>query len=123
MKLNQRFKLEASEMPRLNIASFFAFQKTKKENTLYFPLILDFPNMDMTEVNILKCFDLMLKSIVDLSRYPQSLIFSINCLERIEKSGHKLSKYNLISLEDTEQLLNKEDYIKCLQEIKDSFVD
>lgn len=123
LKLNQRFKLEASEMPRLNIASFFAFQKTKKENALYFPLILDFPNMDMTEANILKCFDLMMKNIVDKSRYPQSLIFSINCLERIENSGHKLNDYNLISLEDNEQLLTKEEYINHLDEIKLSFTN
>lgn len=123
LKLNQRFKLEASEMPRLNIASFFAFQKTKKENALYFPLILDFPNMDMTGENILKCFDLMMKNIVDKSRYPQSLIFSINCLERIEKSGHKLSNYNLINLDGNEQLLTKEDYINHLDEIKLSFTN
>ena len=123
LKLNQRFKLEASEMPRLNIASFFAFQKTKKENALYFPLILDFPNMDMTGENILKCFDLMMKNIVDKSRYPQSLIFSINCLERIEKSGHKLSNYNLINLDGNEQLLTKEDYTNHLDEIKLSFTN
>lgn len=121
LKLNQRFKLEASEMPRLNIASFFAFQKSKKETALYFPLILDFPNMDMTEENILKCFDLMLTNIVDTKRYPQSLIFSINCLKRIEDSGHKLNSYNLISLEEGNQLLNKSDYLKYLEEIKLSF--
>ena len=121
LKLNQRFKLEASEMPRLNIASFFAFQKTKKETALYFPLILDFPNMDMTEENILKCFDLMLTNIIDTKRYPQSLIFSINCLKRIEESGHKLNSYNLISLEEGNQLLNKSDYLKYLEEIKLSF--
>ncbi len=123
LKLNQRFKLEASEMPRLNIASFFAFQKTKNKTALYFPLILDFPNMDMSSTNISKCFDLMMTNISDIIKYPQSLVFSINCLERINQSGHKLEYYNLIDLEGFEQLLNKTDYTNNLKEIKTFFVD
>ena len=63
----------------------------------------------------------MLTNIIDTKRYPQSLIFSINCLKRIEESGHKLNSYNLISLEEGNQLLNKSDYLKYLEEIKLSF--
>ena len=76
-------------------------------------------------------FDQMLwfavwKKITDTATYPQSFVFSINCIERIEKSGHKPDGANIIDMgklvvDDVEhpRLLGTHEYDLYLSEIVD----
>ena len=88
------------------------------------PIIFDFPNLDMTEDNLIRCFALMCDKIVDTAMYPQSFIFSIDCIERIEKSGRNLEQANIINMGDLPvddmehpQLLCKQEYVLHSNEI------
>ena len=88
------------------------------------PIIFDFPNLDMTEDNLKRCFALMCEKIVDTDTYPQSFVFSINCVERIEKAGCKLTNAYIIDMGDlpvddkeNPQLLCKQEYDQYATEI------
>lgn len=109
--------LGGSEIPRVAIAKFFALLESKNDNSIVMPIIFDFPNLDMTTDNIIKCFKLMCEKISDTGSYPQSFIFSINCNERIEMAGCSLENTHCIDLgeldaDDKEHplLLCKNDY-------------
>ena len=64
------------------------------------PIIFDFPNLDMTEDNLMRCFKVMCDKISDTETYPQSFVFSIDCEERIKMSGASLRNANIIKMED-----------------------
>ena len=90
------------------------------------PIIFDFPNLDMTEENLLKCFKVMCEKISNTELYPQSFVFSINCEERIAKAGATLTDASIIDMEalpaddpDQQQLLCKHDYIAYVKEINE----
>lgn len=88
------------------------------------PIIFDFPNLDMTEDNLMRCFKVMCDKISDTETYPQSFVFSINCEERIQKSGSSLQNAHVIKMEDLPmddvehpQLLCNQDYLAYTDEI------
>lgn len=88
------------------------------------PIIFDFPNLDMNKENLARCFKVMCDKIADTTSYPQSFVFSIDCEERIEKSGSSLQKVNVIRMEELPmddeahpQLLCEHDYMKYTEEI------
>ena len=88
------------------------------------PIIFDFPNLDMTEDNLMRCFKVMCDKISDTETYPQSFVFSINCEERIQNSGASLKNAYVIKMEDLPmddvehpQLLCEQDYLTYTDEI------
>ena len=116
--------LSGSEIPRVAISRFFALLESKSDDSIVMPIIFDFPNLDMTEENLTKCFKVMCDKISDTRTYPQSFIFSIDCEERISKAGATLSNVNTINLEslpmddkENPQLLCKHDYNILANEI------
>lgn len=125
LNLYDTISLSGSEIPRVAISRFFALLESKNENSIVMPIVFDFPNLDMTEDNLIRCFALMCDKIIDTDKYPQSFIFSINCIERIEKAGRKLESANIIDMGkllvddmDNPQLLCKEEYVQYASEIK-----
>ena len=124
LNLYDSITLSGSEIPRVAISRFFALLESKNESSIVMPIIFDFPNLDMTEDNLIRCFALMCDKIVDTAMYPQSFIFSIDCIERIEKSGRKLEQANIINMGDLPvddmehpQLLCKQEYVLHSNEI------
>lgn len=124
LNLYDSITLSGSEIPRVAISRFFALLESKNESSIVMPIIFDFPNLDMTEDNLIRCFALMCDKIVDTAMYPQSFIFSIDCIERIEKSGRKLEQANIINMGDLPvddmehpQLLCKQEYVLYSSEI------
>lgn len=116
--------LSGSEIPRVAIAKFFALLESRSSDSIIMPIIFDFPNLDMTEENLLKCFKVMCEKISDTETYPQSFVFSINCEERIAKAGATLADASVINLEtlpaddpEQQQLLCKHDYVAYAKEI------
>ncbi len=98
----------------------------KTADSIVMPIIFDFPNLDMTEENLTKCFQVMCEKISDTKTYPQSFIFSINCEERISKAGASLEKINIIDIESlpmddsaNPKLLCKHDYSAYSKEISE----
>ena len=68
----------------------------------------------------------MCERISDTELYPQSFVFSINCEERIAKSGATLTGASVIDMEalpaddpEHQQLLCKHDYIAYAKEINE----
>lgn len=125
LDLYESVNLSGSEIPRVAISRFFALLESKSDDSIVMPIIFDFPNLDMTEENLVKCFKVMCDKISDTESYPQSFVFSIDCEERIRKSGSALQNANVIKMEnlpmdDAEhpQLLCEQDYIVHLEEIK-----
>ncbi len=96
--INKNFKLSGSEVPRFAISKFLAFLDTKDE-TINMPVIFDFPNLDMNESNLICSFKSIFERIANIDRYPQSFVFSIDCLNRIAKCGVNLPRYNLIDFD------------------------
>lgn len=124
--LYETITLSGSEIPRVAISKFFALLESKSSDSIAMPIIFDFPNLDMTEENLLKCFKIMCKKISDTNTYPQSFVFSIDCEERIKKAGAALEGASVIDMEllpadDTNhpQLLCKQDYISYAKEISE----
>ena len=124
LNLYDTITLSGSEIPRVAISRFFALLQSKNENSIVMPIIFDFPNLDMTEDNLKRCFALMCEKIVDTDTYPQSFVFSINCVERIEKAGCKLTNAYIIDMGDlpvddkeNPQLLCKQEYDQYATEI------
>lgn len=124
LNLYDTISLSGSEIPRVAISRFFALLESKNESSIVMPIIFDFPNLDMTEDNLIRCFALMCDKIVDTKMYPQSFIFSIDCIKRIEKSGRKLEHANIINMGDLlvddiehPQLLCKQEYALHSKEI------
>ena len=126
IKLHGKFSLGGSEIPRIAISRFFALLESKDDNSISMPIIFDFPNLDMNEDNLKRCFKVMCDKIEDTSLYPQSFVFSIDCKERIEKAGAKelLKSAHIIDfealpmdIENRPQLLCKHDYEEHLDEI------
>ena len=124
LNLYDSITLSGSEIPRVAISRFFALLESKNESSIVMPIIFDFPNLDMTEDNLIRCFALMCDKIVDTAMYPQSFIFSIDCIERIEKSRRKLEQANIINMGDLPvddiehpQLLCKQEYVLHSNEI------
>ena len=118
--------LSGSEIPRVAISKFFALLESRSSDSIIIPIIFDFPNLDMTEENLLKCFKVMCEKISDTELYPQSFVFSINCEERIAKSGATLTGASVIDMEalpadapEHQQLLCKHDYIAYTKEINE----
>lgn len=118
--------LSGSEIPRVAISKFFALLESRSSDSIIMPIIFDFPNLDMTEENLLKCFKVMCEKISDTELYPQSFVFSINCEERIAKSGSTLTDASVIDMEalpadnpEQQQLLCKHDYIAYAKEINE----
>lgn len=118
--------LSGSEVPRVAISRFFALLESKSNDSIVMPIIFDFPNLDMTKDNLERCFKLMCDKISDTKTYPQSFVFSIDCVERIYQSGATLPneahiiKMENLPMDDLEhpQLLCKQDYIQHKEEIK-----
>ncbi len=124
--LYESISLSGSEIPRVAISRFFALLETKEDNSIIMPIIFDFPNLDMTEDNIKRCFALICDKITDTKTYPQSFIFSINCEERITNAGKTITDSNIIDIgelivDDPEHpiLLCKNDYLVNIKEIKE----
>lgn len=124
LNLYDSVNLSGSEIPRVAISRFFALLESKAADSIVMPIIFDFPNLDMTEDNLIRCFKIMCEKISDTEAYPQSFVFSINCEERIQKSGSSLQNAHVIRMEnlpmdDTEhpQLLCEQDYIQHTEEI------
>ncbi len=124
--LYESISLSGSEIPRVAISRFFALLETKEDNSIIMPIIFDFPNLDMTEDNIKRCFALICDKITDTKTYPQSFIFSINCEERITNAGKTITDSNIIDMgelivDDPEHpiLLCKNDYLVNIKEIKE----
>lgn len=124
LNLYDFINLSGSEIPRVAISRFFALLESKSKNSITMPIIFDFPNLDMTEENLKKCFKVMCDKISDIDSYPQSFVFSIDCEERIAKSGSSLQNSHIIHMEslpmddrDKPQLLCKKDYLENIEEI------
>ena len=98
LRLYDTLHLSGSEIPRVAISRFFALLETRNEDSIIMPIIFDFPNLDMTEDNLIKCFKVMCKKIVDTETYPQSFVFSINCEERIAKAEVSLEDATVIDM-------------------------
>lgn len=118
--------LSGSEIPRVAISRFFALLESRDANSIIMPIIFDFPNLDMTEDNLIKCFKVMCEKITDTEMYPQSFIFSINCEERIAKAGASLEDATVIDMEklptddiENPQLLCRYDYSFYAKEINE----
>lgn len=99
LNLYDSVNLSGSEIPRVAISRFFALLESKASESITMPIIFDFPNLDMTEENLKKCFSVMCEKIADTETYPQSFIFSINCEERISKAGASLPNPSIIDME------------------------
>ena len=126
LNLYDSLSLSGSEIPRIAISRFFALLESKNSESIVMPIIFDFPNLDMTEDNLIRCFSVMCDKIKDTDQYPQSMIFSINCLERIAKSGHKFNDCYVIDMaklpiDDVEhpKLLCKQDFLENADEINE----
>ena len=126
LNLYDSVTLSGSEIPRVAISRFFALLESKNKDSIVMPIIFDFPNLDMTEENISKCFAVMCDLIKDTNAYPQSFIFSIDCLERISMAGRKLEDAHIIDMaklpvDDVQHatLLCKKDFADNATEIYD----
>ena len=126
LSLYESVNLSGSEIPRVAIAKFFALLESKSTDSIVMPIIFDFPNIDMTEGNILRCFKIMCERIKDTEKYPQSFVFSINCEERIADTGCILENTHIIdmaqlSVDDPNnpRLLCKQDFITYSKEINE----
>ena len=126
LNLYDSFSLSGSEIPRIAISRFFALLESKNNESIVMPIIFDFPNLDMTEENLIRCFAVMCDKIKDVDRYPQSMVFSINCLERITKAGHKFDDCYIIDMSELPvddnarpKLLCKQDYLENADEINE----
>lgn len=126
LNLYDSLHLSGSEIPRVAISRFFSLLESKTADSIVMPIIFDFPNLDMTEENLTKCFQVMCEKISDTKTYPQSFIFSINCEERISKAGASLEKINIIDIESlpmddsaNPKLLCKHDYSAYSKEISE----
>ena len=124
--LYETIHLSGSEIPRVAISRFFALLESKSSDSIIMPIIFDFPNLDMTEENLIKCFKTMCDRIADTDTYPQSFVFSINCEERIAKAGAHIDDSFVIDIEKlpgdddkAPQLLCKNDYDMYAQEINE----
>lgn len=124
LNLYDSVNLSGSEIPRVAISRFFALLESKSADSIVMPIIFDFPNLDMTEDNLMRCFKVMCDKISDIELYPQSFVFSINCEERIYKSGALLQNAYVIKMEDLPmddmehpQLLCEQDYLSFVDEI------
>ena len=124
LNLYDSVNLSGSEIPRVAISRFFALLESKSADSIVMPIIFDFPNLDMTEDNLMRCFKVMCDKISDIEIYPQSFVFSINCEERIHKSGASLQNAYVIKMEELPmddmehpQLLCEQDYLSCVDEI------
>lgn len=124
LNLYDSVNLSGSEIPRVAISRFFALLESKAADSIVMPIIFDFPNLDMTEDNLMRCFKVMCDKISDTETYPQSFVFSINCEERIQKSGASLQNAYVIKMEDLPmddvehpQLLCEQDYLTYTDEI------
>lgn len=125
LDLYESINLSGSEIPRVAISRFFALLESKAADSIVMPIIFDFPNLDMTHDNLMKCFNLMCSKISDTDTYPQSFVFSINCEERIIDSGATLPdpfviRMEELAMDDAEhpQLLCEYDYKENIDEIK-----
>mgnify|MGYP001232206958 CR=1 FL=1 len=126
LNLYDSLHLSGSEIPRVAISRFFSLLESKTAESIVMPIIFDFPNLDMTEENLTKCFRVMCEKISDTKTYPQSFIFSINCEERISKAGASLENANIIDIERlpmddsvNPKLLCKHDYSAYSKEISE----
>ena len=126
LSLYQTVKLSGSEIPRVAISRFFALLESKENNSVIMPIMFDFPNLDMTPNNLTRCFTIMCKRIVDTQKYPQSLVFSINCEERIAATNCNLGNVHIINMDNLivdnpqkRQLLCRHDFVANLNEIND----
>ena len=126
LELYDTITLSGSEIPRVAISKFFALLESRSSDSIIMPIIFDFPNLDMTEENLLKCFKVMCEKISNTELYPQSFVFSINCEERITKAGATLTDASVIDMEalpadnpDQQQLLCKHDYVAYAKEINE----
>lgn len=126
LNLYDSFSLSGSEIPRIAISRFFALLESKTDESIVMPIIFDFPNLDMTEENLIRCFSVMCDKINDTKQYPQSMIFSINCLERITKAGRKFDDCSIIdmaelTIDDPEhpKLLCRHDFLENADEINE----
>ena len=124
LNLYDTVSLSGSEIPRVAISRFFALLESKAEDSIVMPIIFDFPNLDMNEENLTRCFKVMCEKIADTDLYPQSFVFSIDCEERIAKAGASLKEANIIRMEELPmddkehpQLLCEHDYIMYMEEI------
>ena len=68
----------------------------------------------------------MCDKIRNTNRYPQSMIFSINCLERIAKTGQTFDDYYIIDMENLPvddvghpKLLCRQDFLENANEINE----
>ena len=118
--------LSGSEIPRIAISRFFALLESKNDESIVMPIIFDFPNLDMTEENLIRCFSVMCDKIRNTNRYPQSMIFSINCLERIAKAGQTFDDCYIIDMgklpvDDVAhpKLLCRRDFLENVDEINE----
>ncbi len=126
INLYDSFSLSGSEIPRIAISRFFALLESKNADSIVMPIIFDFPNLDMTEENLIRCFSVMCDKIKDTNQYPQSMVFSINCLERIAKSGHKFDDCHIIDMAELSvddvahpKLLCRQDFLENADEINE----
>lgn len=126
LDLNESVQLSGSEIPRVAISRFFALLESKSADSIVMPIIFDFPNLDMTDENLKKCFNVMCNKISDTKTFPQSFVFSINCEERIKMSGGSLPEAHIIRMEELPmdsiehpQLLCKYDFINNVEEINE----
>lgn len=126
LNLYDACSLSGSEIPRIAISRFFALLESKNDESIVMPIIFDFPNLDMTEENLIRCFSVMCDKIRNTNRYPQSMIFSINCLERIAKTGQTFDDYYIIDMENLPvddvghpKLLCRQDFLENANEINE----
>ena len=126
LNLYDSFSLSGSEIPRIAISRFFALLESKNADSIVMPIIFDFPNLDMTEENLIRCFSVMCEKIKDTHHYPQSMVFSINCLERISKSGHTFDDCHIIDMAELPiddaahpKLLCRHDFLENANEINE----
>lgn len=130
VRLYQSVKLSGSEIPRLAISKYIAYLKCKNDASVGLPIMVDFPNLDLTDSNINDCFQAIFDFISDEKKESQSFIFSINCLERLGRINANITDANIINFDGFSKnnegkvlLLSKEKYEEHLEEIQTLFTN
>ena len=126
VKLYQSVSLSGSEIPRLAISKFIAYLRCKNDKSVGLPIMVDFPNLDLTNSNIDDCFKTIFNFVTNEEKDSQSFIFSIECLERLGRIKADISNAKVINFDSFDKnqsgkvlLLSNQKFVEHLDEIND----
>lgn len=125
-RLYESVKLSGSEIPRLAISKFIAYLRCKTNESIDMPILVDFPNLDLTNTNIDECFTTIFNFFTQEKQQSQSFIFSVECIERLNRIGANIINSTVINFDNLPKnesgkvrLLSKDGFIQNLDEIKE----